>query len=240
MIEGCCYIFVNISVAVIVNTIAHLFCARIYVSAGIIAVRIVWHITFGSGTCLNRNFEISVAIAIRILIEGCCYTLVNLTVAVIVNSIADLCCARIDGIVVIITIPINYRCVETLRISQAPAVFRAVTVLIKIVIIDGAIADRNIIYFCFCVLISVLIHHNKLHSIEACIIEYVEWILVIAVNCSIIIEIPFPVSNRISAAGLGKISKTYCERHCAGKWWCTFKVRSWNRFCYLNILSRCI
>ena len=103
MVIGVLHAFVGAVVAVIVDAVACFGGIGMYGCIGIVAVRAVGHISFGSGRGLCRIVDVSITVPVTVEIISV-QLLVDGSVAIVVNAVEDLLCPWINGGVGIITV----------------------------------------------------------------------------------------------------------------------------------------
>ena len=94
------------AVAVIVHIVVPALIRKL-IGVGVVAVRIVGDVTRRSGAILDCIGRVAVTVAVRIGVEGGLHPFVDLSVAVVVDAVADLCCCRVDRRVCVVAIQVG-------------------------------------------------------------------------------------------------------------------------------------
>ena len=99
--------FIYLRVAIVVNAVANFVCRRVDFLVGVIAIAVQCCKTWARIRAKRLPYTRTVAIAVGIgVVGGEGNPFVNLSVAIVVNAIADFVCRRVDFLVGVIAIAV--------------------------------------------------------------------------------------------------------------------------------------
>jgi hypothetical protein len=121
--------FIDLAIAVLIGAVAELRCARVDAPGRVITVigiRSLAFKTLASKLGLSRPM----AVTIQVLVPGCAVggPIVDLSVAILIDAVADLGCARVYGRVRVVTVSAQFHCSTWLLTGGARVSAMAVSV----------------------------------------------------------------------------------------------------------------